>query len=186
MSQFDAHRRPIPGTEFDVDCDTLLLSVGLIPENELSRHAGVRLDPTTCGASVDDRYMTNVDGIFSCGNVLHIHDLADWAAEEGERAGRSAAVYSQGAAASDDPRIRIEPGDGVRYVVPQTAAKNADEILVSFRVTEPGESRIAEVIAGGRALVAKTLRRAHPAEMVQMRVVCTDGLDVDQLEVRVR
>ena len=92
VSRFDEKRRPLPGTEFDLSCDTLLLSVGLIPENELSRRAGVVLDRTTSGACVDNRYMTNVDGIFSCGNVLHIHDLADWASDEGERAGRAAAA----------------------------------------------------------------------------------------------
>jgi len=186
VSRFDEHRRPILGTEFNVDCDTLLLSVGLIPENELSRRAGVRLDPTTCGASVDDRYMTNVDGIFSCGNVLHIHDLADWAAEEGERAGRSAAAYSLGRDTAQRARTRIDAGAGIRYVVPQTVERSTDEIMISFRVTEPGEHRTAEVAADGRVFATKTLRRAHPAEMVQMRVVCTDGLHVDQLEVRVR
>lgn len=184
VARFDEHRRPIPGTEFDVDCDTLLLSVGLIPENELSRRAGVVLDRTTSGAVVDDGYMTNVPGIFSCGNVLHIHDLADWAAEEGARAGRSATDYVGGGRAAADARIRIEPGAGVRYVVPQTAARSADEVLVSFRVTEPGEGKTAEVAADGRVFAAESLRRAHPAEMVQIRVACADGLDVDRLEVR--
>lgn len=185
VSQFDEKQRPIPGTEFDVACDTLLLSVGLIPENELSRRAGVTLDQTTSGACVDDRYMTNIDGIFSCGNVLHIHDLADWAAEEGRRAGRSAAVHALGRAPEASlEQVRIEPGAGVRYVVPQTAERTAQRLLLSFRVTEPSEDRTAEVVADGRVFVTGSLRHAHPATMVQLDVKCEDGLDVDRLEVR--
>lgn len=187
VAGFDENRQPIPGTEFEIACDTLLLSVGLIPENELSRRAGVRLDATTSGASVDDRYMTNVPGIFSCGNVLHIHDLADWAAEEGERAGRYAASFALGETCPEAPaRIHIEPGKDVRYVVPQTAAAAAKEILVSFRVSAPDVQRTAEILADGRVLAEERLRRAHPAEMVQMKVTCAKGLDVDRLEVRLR
>ena len=184
VARFDENRQPIPGTEFDVACDTLLLSVGLIPENELSRRAGVRLDATTSGASVDDRYMTNVPGIFSCGNVLHIHDLADWAAEEGARAGAHAAAYALGGRTEPVGRLRIEPGDGVRYVVPQTASKGSEEVLLSFRVAAPDENRTAEVLADGRVFASKSLRRAHPAEMVQMTARCADGFNVERLEVR--
>jgi thioredoxin reductase len=185
VSRFDEARRPIPGTAFDLACDTLLLSVGLIPENELSRRAGVLLDETTSGACVDDRYMTNVDGIFSCGNVLHIHDLADWASDEGARAGRSAAAFALGDhAPAERERIRIDPGDGVRYVVPQTAQREISELLLSFRVNEPSDDRIAEVVADGEVLATESLRHAHPATMVQMRVRCEDGLGVHRLEVR--
>ena len=187
IARFDENRQPIPGTEFDVACDTLLLSVGLIPENELSRRAGVRLDATTSGASVDGRYMTNVPGIFSCGNVLHIHDLADWAADEGARTGAQAAAYALGETSQEkDESVRIEPGDGVRYVVPQTVSKGSEEVLVSFRVAAPDEDRTAEVVADGRVFASQTLRRAHPAEMVQMKVACADGFDVDRLEVRLK
>jgi len=187
VARFDDNRRPIPGTEFDIACDTLLLSVGLIPENELSRRAGVVLERTTSGARVDDRYMTNVDGIFSCGNVLHIHDLADWAAEEGARAGRHAAEYAAGAAPSDRlDLIPIEPGPGIRYTLPQAATRTAKRLLVSFRVVEPSDDRTAEVVAGDRVLASLTLRHAHPATMAQVEVDCGDGLDVDRLEVRLR
>ncbi len=185
VARFDGRRQPVPGTEFEIECDTLLLSVGLIPENELSRRVGVRLDATTSGAFVDDRHMTNVPGVFSCGNVLHIHDLADWAAEEGARAGTQAAAYALGGPAKGGAKpIRIEPGDGIRYVVPQTASRGSKELLVSFRVTAPDENRTAEVLADGRVLASEDLRRAHPAEMVQMKVGCADGLDADRLEVR--
>jgi len=188
VSGFGDHRRPIPGTAFDIPCDTLLLSVGLIPENELSRRAGVQLDTSTSGAFVDDRYMTNVPGVFSCGNVLHIHDLADWAAEEGERAGRAAASHAlEGLATGGRSTLAtIAAGEGIRYVVPQTASKGAKEVLISFRVGAPDQDRTAEVLADGRALASETLRRAHPAEMVQMTVRCADGLNVDRLEVRLQ
>jgi len=187
VSRFDDDRRPIPGTEFDVACDTLLLSVGLIPENELSRRAGVLLDPTTSGAQVDDRYMTNVDGIFSCGNVLHIHDLADWAAEEGARAGVRAAEYAAGGARREAlDLVPIEVGPGIRYVLPQATARSAKRLLVSFRVVEPADHRTAEVVAGGRDLASLSLRHAHPATMVQIEVDCGDGLDAERLEVRLR
>ena len=183
VSRFDEHRRPIPGTEFDVACDTLLLSVGLIPENELSRRAGVLLDPTTSGARVDERFMTNVDGIFSCGNVLHIHDLADWAADEGERAGRCAAAHALGEPGSRD-RVIVEPGPGIRYVLPQTASRSAKQLLLSFRVVEPDEDRTAEVVADGRVVATARLRHAHPATMARVAVPCEAGLDVKRLEVR--
>jgi len=187
VARFDAHRRIIPGTAFDLPCDTLLLSVGLIPENEISRRAGVMLDPITSGAAVDERYMTNVEGIFSCGNVLHIHDLADWASEEGARAGRSAAAYSLGAMSNlNDRRVLIEPGEGIRYTVPQSVARTADRVLLSFRVTEPGEHKTAEVRADGHVLAAQPVRHVHPATMVQIEVPCKGGIDADRLEVRLR
>ena len=184
VARFDENRRPIPGTEFDIACDTLLLSVGLIPENELSRRAGVRLDASTCGASVDNQYMTNVDGVFSCGNVLHIHDLADWAAEEGERAGRSAAQHALGDTVSAAPEtIRVEAGAGVRYVVPQTVERSLEETLLSFRVTKPSTHRTILVSADGQTLLSQALRKAHPAEMVQVRVRCADPIAAEHLEV---
>ncbi len=187
ISRFDELRRPIPGTEFDVACDTLLLSVGLIPENELSRRAGVSLDRTTSGARVDERYMTNVEGIFSCGNVLHIHDLADWAAEEGARAGRSAAVHALGRTPTEaEAPVPVEAGEGIRYVLPQTVRRTAESLLLSFRVTEPGADRTAEVVADGRVLSTLPLRHAHPATMEQMTVDGSDGIDVERLEVRLR
>jgi len=185
VAEFDAQRQPIPGTEFDIACDTLLLSVGLIPENELSRRAGVRLDDATCGAWIDDRYMTSVDGVFSCGNVLHIHDLADWAAEEGERAGRSAAAHAIGLGSPrESAPVPVDAGAGIRYVVPQTVARGTEEVLVSFRVVEPGTDRTAQILADGRVLAETKLRRAHPAEMVQIRADVPGGLDTATLEVR--
>jgi len=176
----------IRSSEFKIPCDTLLLSVGLIPENELSRQAGIQLDPATSGASVDESYMTSVEGIFSCGNVLHIHDLADWAAEEGERAGRSAAAFALGGYRSTNAaaRIPISAGEGVRYVVPQTADRSTQELLLSFRVTAPQDEATIRVDAGDSALATKQLRPAHPATMVQMSVTTDHPFDASGLEVR--
>jgi NADPH-dependent 2,4-dienoyl-CoA reductase/sulfur reductase-like enzyme len=183
VARFDEHRRPVAGTSFDLECDTVLLSVGLIPETELARRAGVALDRNTSGACVDDRYMTNVPGIFSCGNVLHIHDLADWAAEEGERAGRSAAQYARSAPSSNNEQVIVRPGGGVRYVVPQAVQRTSREVLLSFRVAEPSTDRTARLLADGIEFASKRLGRVHPATMVQWTLDCGSGLDARQWEV---
>ncbi len=115
VAQVGEDRAPIPETERYVPCDTLLLSVGLIPENELTREAGVGMDPVTGGAVVDDSFMTSVPGIFACGNVLHVHDLVDWVSVEAAEAGRFAACFvREGRCALPSP-IPVRPGNGVRY-----------------------------------------------------------------------
>jgi len=184
VSLFDDNRRPIPGTEFDIPCDTLLLSVGLIPENELSRRAGVVIDPVTFGPRVDERYMTSVEGVFAAGNVLHIHDIADWAAKEGERAGRFAADYAlQGGRRLSGDRISVEVGDGIRYVVPQSIDRSAREVLLSFRVRDPAEDREVNVVAGGEVIMKRRFRRVHPATMIQLPLRADLQGDLDRLEV---
>lgn len=184
VSRFDEPGTPVAGSELNLDCDTLLLSVGLIPENELSRRAGVVLDRTTSGATIGSSYMTNVPGIFSCGNVLHIHDLADWASEEGARAGAAAARYVDGKAGEVTPEasIPIQPGRGIRYVVPQRVSPATGEALLSFRVTEPADDRTIEAISGGGTIGSLRLRKTHPATMVQMHIG-TDDL-TEPVEVR--
>jgi NADPH-dependent 2,4-dienoyl-CoA reductase/sulfur reductase-like enzyme len=128
--------QPVPGTERFVPCDTLLLSVGLIPENELSTGASVKMEQRTSGASVDDTFMTSIDGVFSCGNVLHVHDLVDHVSEEASLAGEFACRYLSGGISHDPEAIEIVPQNGVRYVLPQQASGNSDFTL-SLRVTEP-------------------------------------------------
>lgn len=187
VAQMDERGASVPGSEFNLGCDTLLLSVGLIPENDLSRRVGVALDSTTSGASIDNQYMTNVPGIFSCGNVLHIHDLADWAADEGERAGRSAARYTLRKLDPPDQehRISINPGPGIRYVVPQTAGRSTDRLLVSFRVSEPGQNTTVRIMASDSVVATKKLRKSHPATMVQMEIDSDRLFDADSVEVRI-
>jgi len=174
VSRFGETGEVVPGSAFDIECDTLLLSVGLIPENELSRRAGVRLDRRTSGAEVDASYMTNVPGIFSCGNVLHIHDLADWAAEEGERAGAAAAAYADGqprvGGEAQDGLQPVQAGSGVRYVVPQYVSSDSGRALLSLRVTEPRGKTTITATSGGQSIGSMTLRKAHPATMVQLAV----------------
>jgi len=135
ITKVDENRIPIAGSEFDIDCDTLLLSVGLIPENELSKTAGVELDPRTNGAVVDENMQTEAEGIFACGNVLHVHDLVDFVSAEGERAGKSAAEYLKNGTAKKDSYILVKNGFGVGYTVPQRISTNCKTpVTVFFRV----------------------------------------------------
>ena len=136
ISQVDEKRRPIPGTEEYIPCDTLLLSVGLIPENELSKSAGVQMDRITGGAVVDQNRQTSVDGIFACGNVLHVHDLVDYVSEEAEIAGKSAAEYIfKKNTEKEAVRIPITTDGKIRYTVPEVITEKKD-ISVFFRVAD--------------------------------------------------
>ena len=137
LAQVDEKLRPIPGTEEYYECDTLLLSVGLIPENELSNGMGVDMNPITSGPIVNESLETNIEGVFACGNVLHVHDLVDFVSEEAAAAGRNAAKYVQeGAAANVKEVITLKGVDGVRYTVPSTinVDRMADQLIVRFRV----------------------------------------------------
>jgi pyruvate/2-oxoglutarate dehydrogenase complex dihydrolipoamide dehydrogenase (E3) component len=138
IAQVDSHAKPIPGTEERYTCDTLLLSTGLIPENELSKLAGVELSPVTKGPVVNDMLETEVPGIFACGNVLHVHDLVDFVSEEAGRAGRNASRYVQSGCPAENPTKEIPQiaAQGARYTVPQTlnVERMDDTLTVRFRV----------------------------------------------------
>ena len=137
LAQVDNKGKPIPGTEEFYECDTLLLSVGLIPENELSNGMGVEMNPITSGPIVNESLETNIEGVFACGNVLHVHDLVDFVSEEAAAAGRNAAKYVQDGAASNVKEVITLKGvDGVRYTVPSTinVDRMADQLIVRFRV----------------------------------------------------
>ena len=167
IAAVDAAMKPIPETAEYVPCDTLLLSVGLIPENELSTHAGIAIDPVTGGPAVNEAMETNIDGIFACGNVVHVHDLVDFVTLESERAGRGAAKLINGKRIPSASIIRTMAGDGVRYVVPQSIdIANADEQLqLFFRVRNIYKKTKLVVVADG--VVAKTIAKPHvaPGEM---------------------
>jgi NADPH-dependent 2,4-dienoyl-CoA reductase/sulfur reductase-like enzyme len=169
VAQLDKHRLPIPETERIVTCDTLLLSVGLIPENELSRGVGIVMEPKTSGALVDDTFMTSVPGIFSCGNVLHVHDLVDHVSDEADQVGHFAVAYLNRKNGNSAAPITIEPGEGVRYVLPQKISGERDFIL-SLRVTEPSRNQVVWVRDGARKVARKKLVRLHPAEMVRIKI----------------
>jgi len=164
----DKKRVPIAATERLVPCDTLLLSVGLIPENELTCQAGVDMDPITGGAIVDDTFMTSVPGIFSCGNVLHVHDLVDWVSVESGQAGKFAAAYVREGRRAAARNIPVRPGDGIRYTLPQSVSGEEDFIL-SMRVTEPMRDRRI-VVKSGEKSIRKKMVRLHPAEMIRIKV----------------
>jgi thioredoxin reductase len=161
---------PVPGTEEVIPCDTLLLSVGLIPENELSRKAGVKIDPITGGPFVDDHFETNVPGIFAAGNVVHVYDLVDWVTEAGLSSGKSAAEFALRERAKEDRHIPMLPGENVRYVVPHTLDKDTltkDEVRLQLRVKAPMEEAVwVEIRKEGNLVKRKAERYARPGEMV--------------------
>lgn len=166
VSQVDEHLAPIPGTERVVPCDTLLLSVGLIPENELSVAAGVELDPRTRGAVVDQSLQTGVPGIFACGNVLHVHDLADNVTTESERAGAAAAARAlgTGAGAVPDCELTVSPAGIAGYTLPGRITAVALTKL-NFRVRRPVDTARMRILAGDEELLAGKVRAFKPSVM---------------------
>lgn len=170
VSQVDEHLAPIPGTERIVPCDTLLLSVGLIPENELSVAAGVELDPRTRGAVVDQNLQTGVPGIFACGNVLHVHDLADNVTTESERAGAAAAAYALGgedetdAVADTGFELTVSPAGIASYALPGRITAVALTKL-NFRVRRPVDAACVRILADGEELFAGKVRAFKPSVM---------------------
>lgn len=166
VSQFDEHLAPIAGTERIVPCDTLLLSVGLIPENELSVGAGVELDPRTRGAVVDQSLQTGVPGIFACGNVLHVHDLADNVTTESERAGAAAAAYAlgTGAGAVPDCELTVSPAGVAGYAQPGRITTVALTKL-NFRVRRPVNAACVRILADGEELFVGKVRAFKPSVM---------------------
>lgn len=168
VSKVDEHLAPIPGTERVVPCDTLLLSVGLIPENELSVGAGVELDPRTRGAVVDQSLQTGVPGIFACGNVLHVHDLADNVTTESERAGAAAAAYALGCGAGADAgascQLTVSPAGIAGYALPGRITAVTPTKL-NFRVRRPVDAARVRILAGDEELFAGKVRPFKPSVM---------------------
>ena len=171
IAQVDENRRPIPGTEEHYDCDTLLLSVGLIPENELSRAAGVEISPVTNGPVVNESLETSVPGIFACGNVLHVHDLVDFVSEEAASAGRSAAAFLKNESATADKYIRLSGKDGVRYTVPTFVSPEnmGDSLTVRFRVADVYRNATIVVRSNtGEELIRRKRMIVAPGEMEEI------------------
>jgi NADPH-dependent 2,4-dienoyl-CoA reductase/sulfur reductase-like enzyme len=170
----DPQWQPIPGTEEIVPCDTLLLSVGLIPENELSRQAGVALDPVTGGPYVDHAFQTTVPGIFAAGNVVHVYDLVDWVTEAGAIAGGAAARYAQGERRVELDYVRLQAGENVRYVVPHFIARGqlpAGGVKLQLRVQAPIEEAVwADVCDGDNRIYRRGERYARPGEMLTVHL----------------
>lgn len=165
--------QPIAGTEFDLECDCLLLSVGLIPENELSQAAGVTLDPITGGPVVDQQRQTSLPGFFAAGNVVHVHDLVDFVSEEGEIAGKAAAQYAQGSLLPPKRILTVTPEKGIRTVVPQQIAlpeNPAEPIRLFMRVAQPHKKVTITVTSDRQTLAQKRLPVAKPSEMIVVQV----------------
>lgn len=187
VSQVDERLAPIPETERIVPCDTLLLSVGLIPENELSVAAGVELDPRTRGAVVDQSLQTGVPGIFACGNVLHVHDLADNVTTESERAGAAAAAYALGSGAETDTgcELTVSPAGIAGYALPGRITAVALTKL-NFRVRRPVDTARVRILAGGKELFVGKVRPFKPSVMESFPLpakVIKQALDLGASEI---
>jgi len=165
-------KKPIPGTEQCFDCDTLLLSVGLIPENELTKMAGVKLGESTKGAEVDESLETSADGIFSCGNVLHVHDLVDFVSKEAEKAGANAYRYVKGDMKKTGGGVEVKNGYGVSGTVPQFIHPESMDEPVNFMFRPKGVYKNAEICveAGGQRIYSRKSRILSPGEMVNVQL----------------
>lgn len=168
IAKVDQNRKPMPETEEYIPCDTLLLSVGLIPENELSKSAGVDISNITGGAVVNQDRQTSVDGIFACGNVLHVHDLVDFVSEEAEIAGKSAADYIKGTE-HKNVSVEIKTDGKIRYTVPQKITKD-DAVTVYFRVSDVYSNAKIVVKSGEKVLLSKKKAKLAPGEMEKVSI----------------
>ena len=182
IAQVDKEKKPIPGTEREIPCDTVLFSVGLIPENELTKETGLALDPHTKGCFVDENRETDVSGIFACGNVLHVHDLIDFVSEEAEVAGRAAAEYLINGD-SEHVYIPTVAGENVGYVLPQRAGKGKD-IKLYFRVRSAFRNAVIRVEAGEMVKTYKRIAVA-PGEMENITIKAADFADAQSIRVSV-
>ena len=172
ISEVDENRSPVPGTERFIPCDTLLLSVGLLPENELSKSAGVQLSPITGGAVVNESLQTSVEGIFACGNVLHVHDLVDYVSEESALAGRNAARYVRQMPTGETSGIPIRGEGGVRYTVPFSVnpKRMNGELTVRFRVDAVYRNRSICVLFDDQCVLHRKTRILTPGEMESVKL----------------
>ena len=191
MAQIDANREVIPGTEEEIECDTLLLSVGLIPENELSRKMGVKMDQKTKGALVFENRETSIPGIFACGNVLHVHDLVDNVSAESMIAGAAAAAYvkNQGEE-SHEKGIKLVNGDGVSYVLPQKIRRDQVDkrVEVYFRVTKVMDECEIEIKNHGEVITTFKKKDLAPGEMesLRLRKKFIEDIEITDLEIAVK
>lgn len=170
ISQVDNNMNPILGTEKQIECDTLLLSLGLIPENELSRMAMVKINDRTGGPSVNQELETSIPGIFACGNCLHVHDSVDMLSLESRKAGKSAVEYITSTDRQQyETVIHVVPGEGVRYVVPQRINRSG-KVELMLRAKKPMEPAVLQATAGNRSMLIKKLRYATPTNMIKVDI----------------
>lgn len=174
IARVDEHLKPIPGTEEEYTCDTVLLSCGLVPENELTRAAGAELNPVTNGPVVDESLETDIPGVFACGNVLHVHDLVDYVSEEAARAGAHAAAYLRGVLKERElsVAVKIRTEGNVRYVIPNflQAERLDDEIILRFRVGNVVRDCYTSLYINGERILHKKRRIVAPGEMEELKL----------------
>ncbi len=175
VAKVDEKMAPIPGTEFDIECDTVLLSVGLIPENELSNGLNLEMHPLTAGPVVDQHRETSLPGFFAAGNVVHVHDLVDFVSDEAEIAGKYAALTAQGKASTDMRSVKVNAINGVRTCVPQKLSMPAEvpadeKVKLFMRVGAPHRKVRLEVQSGDNVLLSKPLPVAKPSEMIAVEI----------------
>ncbi len=171
VAKVDQNRRPVPGTEEFIPCDTLLLSVGLIPENELSRNVGIKMDRVTRGPVVDESRETSREGVFACGNVLQVHDLVDYVTKESQTAGEGAARYILNQKDYNTAYVRTKGINGVRYVVPQKVNLNAGrDVKLYFRVGDVYRNATIRVTCDGQALYTRKKSKLTPGEMENVTI----------------
>ena len=170
IAQVDANRRPVPGTEEHYDADTLLLSCGLIPENELTRGIGASMNRVTSGPNVSDKLETDAEGVFACGNVLHVHDLVDYVSEEATLAGTNAAAFVQSGQKNAGRPVQLTAENGVRYTVPQTldTENMNDQVVVRFRVADVYQNRSICVYYDDQKISSVRKKVLAPGEMEQV------------------
>ncbi len=195
IAQVGNDRKPIPGTEIHYDCDTLLLSCGLIPENELSANSGVELSPITSGPIVNDALETNIPGVFACGNVLHVHDLVDFVSQEASNAGRNAARYIQNENGYDEKSqkarpIEIKPVDGVRYTVPKYIRPEMmdENLTVRFRVGQVYQGCAIATYFGDQLISKRKRQVMAPGEMEEVKLtkeLFTKYPDTKEITIRI-
>jgi len=186
ISKIDENFKPIPGTERILKCDTVLLSVGLIPENELTRQAGINIDPKTSGPIVNDLLETSVEGIFACGNVLHVNDLADYVTLEAERAGRNAADYVLNRIKpSDKPAVEITLSGNLRTCVPQKITPGR-AVNLFFRVKKPEKNKTLYIVINDSKIIKKKCPVVTPSEMLKMKLTEQQTADANKIHAEVR
>ena len=184
LAQVDENRRPIPGTDEFYSCDTLLLSCGLIPENELSRELGIEMSPVTSGPLVNESLETNIEGVFACGNVLHVHDLVDFVSQEAEAAGKHAAEYVLEGEKAVGREISIIATDGVRYTVPKTInpMRMEEEHVIRFRVGDVYKNCYVSVYFGTERIIHRKRPIVAPGEMEQVVLKKAQLLEYDSID----
>lgn len=184
VARVDENSRPIPGTEEEIKCDTLLLSCGLIPENELSGNLGVEMNPVTNGPKVNESLETDKEGVFACGNVLHVHDLVDYVSEESAQAGKRAAAYLKGSLKKAEKEVPVKAVSGVRYTVPGSidVERMEDMQVIRFRVGNVYKNAAIEVSFNGKVVSSRKKKVLAPGEMEQIILKKADLESVEHLE----